>query len=42
MTDEWWYAEDGGLTQVDGQWRHLPAAEAGELLLGIEWGEDNR
>ena len=33
MTDEWWYAEDGGLTQVDGQWLHLPADEAGELLL---------
>ena len=42
VTDEWWYAEDGGLTQVDGQWLHLPADEAGELLLWIEWVEDNR
>ena len=42
VTNEWWYAEDGGLTQVDGQWLHLPADEAGELLLWIEWVEDNR
>ena len=42
VTDEWWYAEDGGLTQVDGQWLHLPADEAGELLLWIEWVEDNQ
>lgn len=42
VTDKWWYAEDGGLTQVDGQWLHLPASEAGELLLWIEWVEDNR
>ena len=42
VTNEWWYAEDGGLTQVDGQWLHLPADEAGELLLWIEWVEDNQ
>ena len=39
VTNEWWYADGAGLTQVDGQWLHLPASEAGELLLWIETAE---
>lgn len=42
MTDEWWYADGGELIRMDGQWLHLPTDEAGELLLWIEWVEDNR
>ena len=42
VTNEWWYADGGELTRMDGQWLHLPADEAGELLLWIEWVEDNR
>lgn len=42
VTDEWWCAGEDGLTRMDGQWLHLPASEAGELLLWIEWVEDNR
>ena len=39
VTDEWHYTLDDGLTTVKGQWVHLPAAEAGELLLWIEHAE---
>ena len=42
VTNEWWYADGGELTRMDGQWLHLPADEAGELLLWIEWVENNR
>lgn len=42
VTDEWWCAGEDGLTRMAGQWLHLPASEAGELLLWIEWVEDNR
>lgn len=40
VTDEWWCAGEDGLTRMDGQWLHLPASEAGELLLWIEAAED--
>lgn len=39
VTDEWHYTLHGGLITVKGQWVHLPAAEAGELLLWIEHAE---
>lgn len=36
VTDDWRYLRDGKFVQVPGQWVHLPAPEAGELLLWIE------
>ena len=36
VTDDWRYFRDGKFVQVPGQWVHLPAPEAGELLLWIE------
>ena len=39
VTDEWHYTLHGGLITVKGQWVHLPAVEAGELMLWIEHAE---
>lgn len=39
VTDEWHYTLRGGLITVKGQWVHLPAAEAGDLMLWIEHAE---
>ena len=36
MTNSWAYESGGKLVTVDGEWVHLPAAEAGELLLWVE------
>lgn len=42
ITDSWSYEADGALIVRDGCWVHLPAAEAGELLLWIEAAEKGR
>lgn len=39
VTNDWSYERDGELVTKSGQWVHLPAAEAGELLLWIEQAE---
>ena len=39
VTDAWSYTQSGALVAVDGQWVHLPAAEAGDLMLWIEHAE---
>lgn len=39
VTTDWFYERDGVLVTRSGQWVHLPAAEAGELLLWIERAE---
>ena len=39
VTNDWFYERDGVLVTRSGQWVHLPAAEAGELLLWIERAE---
>ena len=39
VTNSWAYEHDGQLVTKDGQWVHLPASEAGELLLWIEHAE---
>lgn len=39
ITEAWAYEADGQWTRVSGEWVHLPAAEAGELLLWIEHAE---
>lgn len=36
VTNDWSYERDGELVTRSGQWVHLPAAEAGELLLWID------
>ncbi len=36
VTDSWCYESGDALVTVPGQWVHLPADEAGELLLWIE------
>ncbi len=42
VTNDWSYERDGELVTKSGQWVHLPAAEAGELLLWIEQAEAGR
>lgn len=42
VTDSWYYEIKGALIVRDGSWVHLPAAEAGELLLWIEAAEKGR
>ena len=39
VTNSWAYEHDGQLVTKDGQWVHLPASEAGELLLWVEHAE---
>ena len=39
VTNSWAYESGGKLVTVDGEWVHLPAAEAGELLLWVEHAE---
>lgn len=39
VTDDWSYERGGELVSKHGQWVHLPAAEAGDLLLWIENAE---
>ena len=39
VTNSWTYESGGKLVTVDGEWVHLPAAEAGELLLWVEHAE---
>lgn len=36
LTDGWYWHDGESLRAESGQWLHLPAAEAGELLLWIE------
>lgn len=36
LTDGWYWQDGETLRAESGQWLHLPAAEAGELLLWIE------
>ena len=36
LTDGWCWQDGESLRTEGGQWLHLPAAEAGELLLWIE------
>lgn len=36
LTDGWCWRDGESLRAESGQWLHLPAAEAGELLLWIE------
>lgn len=42
VTNDWSYERGGELVTRSGQWVHLPAAEAGELLLWIEQAEAGR
>lgn len=39
MTDAWGYEHGGTWNTEQGEWIHLPAGEAGELLLWIEHAE---
>lgn len=39
VTTDWSYERDGELVTRHGQWLHLPADEAGDLLLWIEQAE---
>lgn len=39
VTDSWAYEHEGSLVTVGGEWVHLPAVEAGELLLWVEHAE---
>ncbi len=39
ITEAWSYDDAGKTTTLSGDWLHLPAAEAGELLLWIETAE---
>ena len=39
VTNSWAYESGGKLVTVDGEWVHLPAAQAGELLLWVEHAE---
>jgi len=39
VTDEWFYHIGKDTVPVPGTWVHLPAAEAGELLLWIDAAE---
>ncbi len=39
VTDTWFYHIGDEIVSVPGSWVHLPAAEAGELLLWIEAAE---
>lgn len=39
VTDGWWHEQSGQAVLHSGQWVHLPAAEAGELLLWVEHAE---
>lgn len=36
LTEGWYWRDGESLRAESGQWLHLPAAEAGELLLWIE------
>lgn len=36
VTEAWSYDDGGKTTTLSGEWLHLPAVEAGELLLWIE------
>lgn len=40
VTDSWSYAREGGTVVVSGTWVHLPADEAGNLLLWIRQVEE--
>lgn len=40
VTDSWSYARGGGTVSVSGTWVHLPAEEAGNLLLWIRQVEE--
>lgn len=39
VTATWMYDGDNGPVVMEGDWLHLPASEAGELLLWIETAE---
>ena len=39
VTNSWAYESGGKLVTVDGEWVHLPAGQAGELLLWVEHAE---
>lgn len=42
MTNDWQYERpDGSLVRQTGDWLHIPADEAGELLLWIEHSESS-